>query len=41
MTWFLLVGIVVNVILTGLALYWVFRNMKPRGDSGKNRKDRD
>jgi hypothetical protein len=40
-TWFLLVGIVVNVILTGLALYWVFRNTKPRDDSAKKRKDRD
>lgn len=41
MTWFLVFGIVVNVILTGLALYWVFRNMKPRDDVAKNRRDRD
>lgn len=41
MTLFLLVGIVVNVILTGLALFWVFRNMKPRDDSSKDRRDRD
>lgn len=41
MTTFLLVGIVANVILTGLALYWVFKNMKSRDDSAKKRKDRD
>jgi hypothetical protein len=41
MTAFLLVGIVVNVLLTGLALYWVFRSMKPRDGSGKNRPKQD
>jgi hypothetical protein len=27
---FWIVGIVVNVTLTGLALFWIFRQMKPR-----------
>ncbi|MDH4134035.1 MAG: hypothetical protein OEV31_04550 [Gammaproteobacteria bacterium] len=35
MSGFLLVGIVVNVLLTGLAIYWVVRNMK----SGSSRRD--
>jgi hypothetical protein len=41
MSTFLLVGIVVNVTLTGLALYWVFKNMKPRSGSRKDEQDRD
>lgn len=35
MSGFLIVGIVVNVLLTGLAIYWVVRSMKsetPRHD---------
>ena len=35
---FLLVGIIVNVLLTGLAIYWVWRNMKPKRPDKKNRK---
>jgi hypothetical protein len=35
---FLLVGIVVNVLLTGLAIYWVWRNMKPKGTDKEDRK---
>ena len=34
---FLLVGIVVNALLTGLAIYWVWRNMKPKERGRKNR----
>lgn len=40
MSGFLIVGIVVNVLLTGLAIYWVVRNMKsgaPRRDEVKGR----
>ena len=32
MTGFWIAGIVVNVSLTALAIYWVLRNMKPRAD---------
>ena len=38
MTNFLLVGIIVNVLLTGLAIYWVWRNMKPKGPGKKDPK---
>jgi len=34
---FLLIGIIVNVLLTGLAIYWVWRNMKPKGPDKKDR----
>lgn len=34
MSTFWIVGIVVNVGLTGLALWWVFRQMKPREPRG-------
>jgi hypothetical protein len=27
----------VNVLLTGLAIYWVWRNMKPKGPDKKDR----
>ena len=37
MTNFLLVGIIVNVVLTGLALYWVWRNMTPEKPDKKDR----
>ncbi len=37
MNTFLLVGIVVNVLLTGLAIYWVWRNMKSKGPDKKDR----
>lgn len=30
MSGFWIVGIVLNVSLTGMALWWVFREMKPR-----------
>lgn len=30
MSGFWIAGIVVNVTLTALAIYWVIRNMKPR-----------
>lgn len=29
---FLIIGIVLNVGLTGLAVWWVWRNMKPKSD---------
>jgi len=35
---FLLAGIIVNVVLTGLAIYWVLRNMKPKGSDKKDQK---
>jgi hypothetical protein len=38
MSIFFLVGIVVNVLLTGLAIYWVWRNMKPKGPDNKKQK---
>lgn len=38
MTWFPPVGVVADVILTGLAPVWVFRNTKSRDDSVKRRK---
>jgi len=34
---FLLIGIIVNVALTGLAIYWVWRNMKPKESDKKDR----
>ena len=34
---FLLVGIIVNVLLTGLAIYWVWRNMKSKGPDKNDR----
>lgn len=37
MSGFLIVGIVVNVLLTGLAIYWVVRNMK----SGSPHRDKE
>ncbi len=41
MSGFLIVGIVVNVLLTGLAIYWVVRSMK-RGVPGRDEeKSRD
>ena len=33
---FLLIGIVVNVFLTGLAIYWVWRNMKKKEPDKKD-----
>jgi hypothetical protein len=33
MNWFWIVGVVVNVTLTGLAIWWVLRQMKPRPDA--------
>jgi hypothetical protein len=36
MNTFLLVGIIVNVLLTGLGIYWVVRNMKPKGNRKKD-----
>ncbi|HJW81154.1 MAG TPA: hypothetical protein VJ396_02835 [Acidiferrobacterales bacterium] len=38
MNTFLLVGIIANTLLTGLAIYWVWRNMKPKGPDKKDRK---
>jgi len=35
---FLLVGIIVNVLLTGLAIYWVWRSMRPKGPDKKQQK---
>ncbi len=29
---YLIIGIVLNVGLTGLAIWWVVRNMKPKSD---------
>lgn len=34
---FLLVGIIANVLLTGLAIYWVWRNMKTKAPDKKDR----
>ena len=33
MTTFFVVGIVLNVVLTGLALYWLWRQRMPRKNS--------
>ena len=33
---FLLVGIIANVLLTGLAIYWVWRNMKSKSPDKKD-----
>jgi hypothetical protein len=30
MSAFWIIGIAVNVVLTGLALYWIYRQMRPR-----------
>lgn len=30
MTTFLVIGIVLNVTLTGLAIWWLLRNMRPK-----------
>jgi len=41
MSGFWIVGIVLNVSLTGLALWWVFREMKPRDTAQTARDDTD
>ncbi len=41
MSGFLIVGIVVNVLLTGLAIYWVARSMKPGAPRRGEEKRRD
>lgn len=35
---FFVVGIVLNVVLTGLALYWLWRQRMPKKDKDENRK---
>lgn len=39
MSGFWIVGIVLNVSLTGLAIWWVFREMKPRDAAQAARDD--
>ena len=41
MSGFWIVGIILNVSLTGLAIWWVRRAMKPRDDAVQADDDRD
>ena len=40
MSWFWIVGIAANVILTGLAIVWVIRQGRPKRSDSKDPPDR-
>lgn len=41
MTAFFVLGIVLNIVLTGLALYWLWRQRMPKKGKDENKKGGD